>query len=67
MTAVWVGMDSGKWAHHCVVIDAAGRVLLSRRVVNDEAALGGLITAVLAVADGDEAVWATDLNAGRSA
>ena len=67
MTAVWSGMDSGKWAHHCVVIDAAGRVLLSRRVANDEAALGGLITAVLELADGDQAVWATDLNAGGAA
>ena len=36
MTAVWAGIDSGKRAHHCVVIDAAGRLLLSRRVVNDE-------------------------------
>ncbi|MGS0685660.1 IS110 family transposase [Nakamurella sp. GG22] len=67
MTAVWVGMDSGKWAHHCVVIDAGGRVLLSRRVANDEAALTGLISAVLSLADGDEAVWATDLNAGGAA
>ena len=67
MTAVWVGMDSGKWAHHCVVIDAGGRVMLSRRVANDEAALGGLITAVLELADGDQAVWATDLNAGGAA
>ena len=67
MTAVWSGMDSGKWADHRVVIDAAGRVLLSRRVANDEAALGGLITAVLELADGDQAVWATDLNAGGAA
>jgi transposase len=47
MTAVWAGIDSGKRAHHCVVIDTAGRTLLSRRVVNDEAALLELITAVL--------------------
>ena len=67
MTAVWVGMDSGKWAHHCVVIDTAGRVLLSRRVAKEEAALDGLITAVLELADGDQAVWATDLNAGGAA
>ena len=67
MTAIWVGMDSGKWAHHCVVIDAGGRVLLSRRVANDEADLGALIATVLALADGDDAVWATDLNAGGAA
>ena len=67
MTAVWAGIDSGKRAHHCVVIDATGRLLLSRRVVNDESALLELIAAVLAVADGDLAVWATDLNAGGAA
>jgi len=39
MTAVWAGIDSGKRAHHCVVIDVTGRVLLSRRVANDELAL----------------------------
>ena len=39
MTAVWAGIDSGKRAHHCVVIDSTGRLLLSRRVVNDESAL----------------------------
>ena len=53
MTAVWAGIDSGKRAHHCVVIDAAGRMLLSRRVVNDESALLELIAAVLALAGGD--------------
>lgn len=25
------------WAHHCVVIDSVGWVLMSRRVTNDEA------------------------------
>jgi hypothetical protein len=53
MTAVWAGIDSGKRAHHCVVIDSAGRVLLSRRVVNDESALLELIAAVLALAGGE--------------
>ncbi len=67
MAAVWAGIDSGKRAHHCVVIDATGSVLLSRRVDNDEAALLELIAAVLAIADGDEVVWATDLNAGGAA
>ena len=57
MTAVWAGIDSGKRAHHCVVIDSTGRLLLSRRVVNDESALLELIAAVLAVAGEDPAVW----------
>jgi transposase len=67
MTAVWAGIDSGKRAHHCAVIDTTGRMLLSRRVVNDEAALVELIAAVLALASGDQVVWATDLNTGGAA
>src|SRR3984957_1243977 len=67
MTAVWAGIDAGKRAHHCVVIDSTGRLLFSRRVVNDESALLELIAAVRAVAGGDAAGWATDLNAGGAA
>ncbi|ETA66398.1 IS110 family RNA-guided transposase [Haloechinothrix halophila] len=67
MTAVWAGIDTGKRTHHCVVINDAGRVLLSRRVVNDETALLQLIAAVHEVADGDDTVWATDLNSGGAA
>jgi transposase len=67
MTAVWAGIDAGKRAHHCAVIDAAGRMVLSRRVANDESALLELITSVLTMAGGDQVVWATDLNAGGGA
>lgn len=64
---VWAGIDSGKRAHHCAVIDTAGRTVVSRRVANDEAALLELIASVLALAGGDQVVWATDLNAGGAA
>jgi len=67
MTAVWAGIDSGKRTHHCAVIDAAGRTLMSQRVANDESALHELITSVLALAGADQVVWATDLNAGGAA
>lgn len=67
MPAVWAGLDSGKRAHHCAVLDAAGRMLLSRRVANDEVALLELIASVLALAGGDPVVWATDLNSGGAA
>ena len=43
MSAVWAGIDSGKRAHHCVVIDQEGQTLLSRRVENDETVLLELI------------------------
>jgi transposase len=55
-------MDIGKEHHHCVVIDADGRRLLSRRVLNDEPALLELVSDVLAVSP--EVLWAVDLNHG---
>lgn len=67
MPTVWAGIDAGKRTHHCVVIDQTGRVLLSKRVENDETALLDLIAAVAEIAAGDEVCWATDLNAGGAA
>ncbi|MFC6469163.1 IS110 family transposase [Gordonia humi] len=64
---VWAGVDAGKSAHHCVVIDADGEQLLSRRVDNDEKALGDLIAAVGDLAEGGEVTWAIDLNSGGGA
>jgi transposase len=64
---LWAGIDAGKAHHHCVVIDADGNRLLSRRVPNDEPALLQLLAGVLELADGDEVVWATDLNHGGPA
>lgn len=67
MPAFWVGIDSGKRAHHCVVIDQAGTVLFSKRVENDEIVLLDLIATVAKIAAGGEVCWATDLNAGGAA
>ena len=64
---VWAGVDAGKADHYCMVIDGDGQQLLSRRVVNDEAALLELIAAVTTLADGGEITWAIDLNAGGAA
>lgn len=66
MPTVWAGIDSGKRAHHCVVINPAGQVLLSRRVDNDETELLQLIATVVDLGSGD-VCWATDLNAGGAA
>ncbi|MZF84181.1 transposase [Streptomyces sp. SID5643] len=65
MPRIWAGVDIGKEHHHCVVIDAAGERLLSRRVLNDESALSELIGDVLAL-DRD-VLWAVDLNGGGAA
>jgi transposase len=64
---VWAGIDAGKIAHHCVVINGAGDKLLSRKVSNDEADLLKLIGDVAALADGGHVRWAVDLNAGGAA
>ena len=64
---LWAGIDAGKAHHHCVTIDAEGNRLLSQRIPNDEPALLQLLAAVLKLADGDEVVWATDLNHGGPA
>ncbi|MFD6221191.1 IS110 family RNA-guided transposase [Nocardia asteroides] len=60
---IWSGIDIGKSAHHCIVMDDAGKQLLSRRVPNTEADLNVLIDDVLGLGDGTVA-WATDLNRG---
>jgi transposase len=62
---IWAGVDIGKTHHHCVVIDADGRKLLSQRVLNDERVLLDLISEVLAL--GEEVLWAVDLNHGGAA
>jgi transposase len=64
---IWAGVDAGKEHHHCVVIDAEGRRLLSKRVLNDEAALTELIETVAALAEGERPTWACDLNRGGAA
>jgi transposase len=64
---LWAGVDAGKSAHHCVVIDGDGQRLLSRRVANDEMVLLELVDAVITLADGGEVTWAVDLNRGGAA
>jgi transposase len=64
MDRVWAGVDAGKTHHHCVVIDADGKKLLSRRVANDEPDLLGLISDVTGLG---EVTWAIDLPDGGAA
>ena len=65
MPRIWAGVDIGKEHHHCVVIDADGQRLLSRRVLNDETVLLELIRDVLAL--DEDVLWAVDLNHGGAA
>ncbi|MGP4053030.1 IS110 family transposase [Streptomyces sp. 2A115] len=65
MPEIWAGLDIGKTHHHCVVINADGTRLLSRRVSNDEAELLQLIGDVLEISR--DVLWAVDLNHGGAA
>ncbi|WP_211715820.1 transposase [Nocardiopsis sp. MG754419] len=62
MDRMWAGVDIGKTHLHCVVIDAQGRHLMSRRVANDEPDLFTLIADVLGLCH--ETTWAVDLTHG---
>lgn len=65
MVQIWAGTDIGKTHHHCVVLDAEGKRLMSRRVLNDEPELLALLGDVLALAD--DVVWAVDVADGMAA
>ena len=62
---IWAGVDIGKTHHHCVVINAEGVRLLSRRISNDESELLTLIGEVLEISR--DVLWAVDLNHGGAA
>ncbi|UYQ60574.1 IS110 family transposase [Streptomyces peucetius] len=64
MAQIWAGTDIGKTHHHCVVLDAEGKRLLSRRVLNDEPELLALLADVLAI--DEDVVWAVDVADGMA-
>jgi transposase len=61
---VWVGIDIGKHVHHAAAVAADGRLVWSRRVANDQAAIAELIGQATASAAG--VCWAVD-STGSSA
>ncbi|WP_435059568.1 IS110 family transposase [Streptomyces sp. bgisy060] len=65
MARIWAGTDIGKTHHHCVVLDAEGKRLLSRRVLNDEPELLTLLADVLAI--DEDVIWAVDVADGMAA
>lgn len=62
---IWVGVDVGKAAHHACAVDAAGKVVFSRKVANTQADIEALI--VRASQAADVVVWAVDMTAGVAA
>ena len=65
MGRVWAGIDIGKEHHHCVVIDADGKRLLSRRASNNENELSTLLADVAVL--GSDVIWAVDVVDGGAA
>jgi transposase len=65
MSRIWAGTDCGKTHHHCLVLDAEGNTLLSRRVANDEPELLELLRDVFDLADGGQVTWALDMTGGE--
>jgi transposase len=61
---MWVGIDVGKGFHHACAVDAAGKVVFSRKVANGQAAIEQLITRTTAKAA--EVVWAVDMTSGAA-
>lgn len=55
----WIGVDVGKTHHWVCAVDATGAKLLSRKVLNDEAQIAEVITAVNELAT--HQVWAIDI------
>ena len=62
---VWVGVDVGKAAHHACAMDAAGKVVFSRKVANDQGAIEQLVARAGQAAG--EVRWAIDLTSSAGA
>jgi transposase len=62
---VWVGIDVGKHVHHAAAVAADGRLVWSRRVANDQAAIQGLIGQATASAAAGVR-WAVDSTGGSA-
>jgi transposase len=56
---VWAGVDVGKEYHWVCVVDEAGAVVLSRKLVNDEGQIRRLVTEVDGLAE--QVSWTVDL------
>jgi hypothetical protein len=62
---VWVGVDAGKTAHHACVMDPDGKIVFSRRVLNDQTAIEQLVARASETAA--EVRWAVDLTCNVAA
>ncbi|BDQ23854.1 hypothetical protein RQN9TF_31865 (plasmid) [Rhodococcus qingshengii] len=64
-THAWVGIDAGKGHHWAAVVDEAGLIVWSHKIINDETATLHALSEILALAD--ELHWAVDISGTSSA
>ena len=64
-THAWVGIDAGKGHHWAAVVDEAGLIVWSHKIINDETAILHALSEILALAD--ELHWAVDISGTSSA
>lgn len=62
---LWVGIDVGKATHHACAMDADGKVVFSRKLANDQAAIEQLVARAGQAAG--EVRWAIDLTSNAAA
>jgi transposase len=62
---MWVGADVGKGTHHACAMDAAGKVVFTRKTANDQAAIEQLVARAAEAAA--EVRWAIDLTSSAAA
>jgi transposase len=61
---IWVGIDVGKAHHHACAVDAAGKVVFSRRLANGQADIEALLARAGAAAG--RVRWALDMTSGAA-
>jgi transposase len=62
---IWVGIDVGKATHHACAMDSDGKLVFSRKVANDQAAIEDLVQRAGKAAG--EVRWAIDLTSNAAA
>jgi hypothetical protein len=56
---VWVGIDVGKLSHHACAVDAAGKVVWTQKLANEQRAIEAMIDR--AQKSAEQVQWAVDL------
>jgi transposase len=59
---IWVGVDVGKGHHHACAVDAAGKTVFSRKLVNGQAEIEALVSRAQQAAG--QVSWAVDMTSG---